>query len=179
MATAQPEGTPKSRASWRALTPVDIESLASIANIIHPGLPESPQVFLERITLFPSGCLALVDHSSNKLAGYAISHPIKHHQPPALDSLLETLHPAADQYYIHDLAILPEWQGKGYAKTCVEQILRVAEGYKTIGLVSVYGTATFWGRFGFKSVAMDDGLKDKLLAYGEDAVFIECRLSED
>lgn len=179
MTNAQQEEGAESRASWRTLIPEDINSLVSIANRIHSDLPESPQVFLERIILFPLGCLALIDHSRNELAGYAISHPIEYHQPPALDSLLETLHPAADQYYIHDLAILPGWQGKGYAKTCVEQILRVAEGYKTIGLVSVYGTAPFWGIFGFKKVETDDVLKAKLLAYGEDAVFLERRHLED
>ncbi|KAF1913423.1 acyl-CoA N-acyltransferase [Ampelomyces quisqualis] len=173
MDSAYQEERLERRVLWRKLTLDDIDSLASIANKIHPGLPESNEVFLERVGLFPKGCLALVDRQSNELVGYAISHPISYRQSPALNSLLGTLCQDADQYYIHDLAILPEWQGEGYAKTCIEQILQISKGYETTGLVSVYGTATFWEKFGFKPVETNDVLNAKLSAYGEDAVFLE------
>jgi predicted N-acetyltransferase YhbS len=175
MATAGRQENPGPRATWRKLTLEDIASLASIADIIHPGLPESDEVFLERTSLFPEGSLALVNRQSNQLVGYAISHPINYRQPPALDSLLGRLHQDVDQYYIHDLAILPEWQGKGHAKTCIEHIFQTAKCFATTGLVSVYGTAPFWGKFGFKPVETNDKLNAKLSAYGEDAVFLERR----
>jgi GNAT superfamily N-acetyltransferase len=160
------------QASWRNLTINDIEALAEIANKIHPGLPERNEVFAERIKLFSAGCLALVDNNTNKLHGYAISHPIRHQAPPPLDSLLGEIAKDADQFYIHDLAILPECQGRGYAKECLEMISKVAKKYQSTGLVSVYGTAPFWGRFGFVPVEMNVALQTKLVEYGEDAIFL-------
>ncbi|KAH7382393.1 hypothetical protein DE146DRAFT_748665 [Phaeosphaeria sp. MPI-PUGE-AT-0046c] len=160
---------------WRRLELRDIEALVSIADTIHPGLPERTEVFAERVILFPAGCLALVDDQSDKLYGYAISLPIAYRQPPALDVLLGRLPTEADQYYIHDVAILPEHQGKGYARCCVETLLVIADGYATTSLVSVYGTAPFWQRYGFMRVEPDGELVTKLLNYGEDAVFLERR----
>jgi GNAT superfamily N-acetyltransferase len=161
------------QATWRNLTIDDIEPLAQVANKIHPGLPERDEVFAERIKLFPAGCLALVDNKSNKLHGYAISHPIRYQAPPPLDSLLGEIAEDADQFYIHDLAILPECQGRGYGKECLEMLFEVAKKYQSTGLVSVYGTAPFWGRFGFVPVKMNVALQTKLVEYGEDAMFLE------
>jgi ribosomal protein S18 acetylase RimI-like enzyme len=162
-------------ASWRPLAPKDIPSLLLIASQIHPGLPERIEVFAERVKLFPEGCLALTRRDTQELVGYAISHPILHHQPPALDTLLGKINDGADQYYIHDLAILREYEGRGYAREAMEMLRRVAKRYESCCLVSVYGTASFWGRFGFVEVNMDDEIKAKLVWYGEDAVLMERR----
>lgn len=105
---------------WRRLSAEDIPRLAQVADAIHPGLPESNEVFLERVVLFPEGCMALVDENGN-LSGYAISHPIRYRQIPPLDYLLGGIAPDADQYFIHDLAILPESRGFGYAQQCIGQ----------------------------------------------------------
>jgi len=49
------------------------------------------------------------------------------------------------------------------------------KGYENTALVSVYGTASFWERFGFE-VIVDDGenMMEKLAlaCYGEGAVFM-------
>lgn len=158
---------------WRMLEPRDIEALVSIADAIHPGLPERAEVFAERATLFPDGCLALVDGEADKLYGYAISHPIRSRQPPALDILLEQIPTDADQYYIHDLAILPAHQGKGYSRTCMEILFKIANRYATTCLVAVYSTGPFWQKYGFQHVERDEDLVAKLVDYGDDAVFLE------
>ena len=80
--------TVHTEASWRELSINDINSLARVADKIHPALPESDSIFTERISLFPEGCLALLESNSNDLYGYTISHPIKRHQPPTFNSLL-------------------------------------------------------------------------------------------
>lgn len=161
------------RLTWRRLEPKDIEALVSIADIIHPGLPERTEVFAERAALFPVGCLALVDHEDDNLYGYAISHPIRYRQLPVLDTLWGQLPTDADQYYIHDVAILPEYQGKGYARTCIEKLLQVANSFATTGLISVYGTTPFWQKYGFQHVESNKELFTKLEDYGENAVFLE------
>lgn len=102
--------------AWHVMSISNIDSLVHVANKIHPNLPESAQVFAERIKLFPEGCLALMGNETDELFGYIISHPIRYRQPPALNSFLTEIAPDADQYYIHDLAILPELRGRGLAK---------------------------------------------------------------
>jgi GNAT superfamily N-acetyltransferase len=158
-------------AAWRPLTVGDVCHLIRIADEVHPDLPEREQVFAERIQLFPAGCLALVD-DGGELCGYAISHPINQHSPPALDSLLGRLAPSADQYYIHDLAILPSHRGRGLAAQCVMQLFEVAKPFATICLVSVYGTAGFWGRLGFIAEPVEEALSEKIAAYGQDALYM-------
>jgi GNAT superfamily N-acetyltransferase len=108
------------------------------------------------------------------LRGYAISHPILKGQPPAFDSLLGEI-PSDDQeqqYYIHDVAILPSVRGRGLAAKCVRRLLEVAKLYKITCLISVYATESFWSRFGFVPGAAEDGLAEKLRAYGEDAKYL-------
>jgi len=161
--------------SWRCLPLDRIRDLVKIADSIHPGLSERADVFVERVKLFPDGCLGLFDPETDELYGYAISHPINHRQPPALDSFLNDIDASADQYYIHDLAILPRARGSGSAQKCLELILTIAERYETTSLVSVYGTAPFWSKYGFEGCEIDDKLRAKLVDYGDDAMYLERR----
>jgi GNAT superfamily N-acetyltransferase len=129
------------------------------------------------VNLFPEGCLVLVEEGdeSDNICGYAISHPIRQRQPPALDSLLGEIPSDADQYYIHDLAILPKFRGGGLAAECIRKLFEVARRYPTTCLVSVYGTTPFWGRFGFVAEPVDEALSEKLCEYGADAAYLSRR----
>ena len=123
------EARQPSNPSWRRLSESDIDSLMSVAEEVHSDLSESTEVFTERVKLFPRGCLALVDEN-DRLCGYAISHPIRKGQPPALDSLLREMpsdEQGQQQYYIHDVAILPRVRGRGLAAQCVKQLLEMAK----------------------------------------------------
>lgn len=159
-------------AAWRQLTVRDIPGLVRVANEVHADLPESSHVFAERVKLFPEGCLTLVD--GKEVCGYAISHPIRDGRPPPLDSLLGEIPRDADQYYIHDIALLSRLRGHGLAAKAIEQLLILVRSYTTTCLVSVYGTAPFWNRFGFVFHSVDAVLLEKLRNYGEDATFL-CR----
>lgn len=154
------------------MTMGDIKGVLQVADEVHPDLPESEDVFVERLDLFPEGCLVLVQN--DQIGGYAISHPIRHCQPPDLDSLLGEIAADADQFYIHDLAILPRFRGQGLAAECIGKLLTlaVAKGYPTTCLVSVYGTSSFWGRFDFVAEPADELLASKLRNYGTDATFM-------
>ncbi len=168
----------QAKASWHELSVNNIKSLARVADKIHPDLPESDEVFAERVKLFPEGCLGLVEGKSNELCGYVISHPIRHLQPPALNSLLGEIASDADQYYIHDLAILPKLQGRDLARECINKLFAIAKRYPTTCLISVYGTQQFWSRFGFVPVQIDNVLEKKLLDYGDDATYLESKNEE-
>ncbi|RYC58919.1 hypothetical protein CHU98_g7282 [Xylaria longipes] len=161
-------------AIWRPLTPHDIVGLVHVANIVHTELQERDSVFAERARLFPEGCLVLEEEA--RICGYAISHPIRHRQPPTLDSFLGEIALEADQFYIHDVCILPELRGTGHAFDALDRLLATAERYPTTCLVSVYGTAPFWARFGFRPLdAIDHTLSEKMRGYGDDAVYLERR----
>ncbi|KAI1310893.1 acyl-CoA N-acyltransferase [Xylaria venustula] len=161
-------------AIWRPLTLDDIEGLAHVAGAVHPGLPERDVVFAERVKLFPEGCLVLEECA--RVCGYAISHPIRHGQPPALDSLLGEIAPDADQFYIHDVCVLPNFRGGGYATGAVKKLLTLAERYAATCLVTVYGTTSFWARFGFRPPhEIHHAVAEKVRGYGDDAIYLERR----
>lgn len=153
---------------WRAMRRWDLTDVARVAAKVHPELPESVEVFAERLRLFAAGCLVL-EHGGC-VVGYAVSHPISTESPPALNALLGEIPAGADQFYIHDIAVLPEARGAGQASEGIEMLLRVAERYRSAALVSVYGTSDFWGRFGFTPAAAD--MTAKLAPYGADAVYM-------
>ncbi|PYH46007.1 uncharacterized protein BP01DRAFT_423021 [Aspergillus saccharolyticus JOP 1030-1] len=192
--------------NWRPLTPTDIPALMHVANTVHTTLPERPEVFLERCNLYPTGCLVLdvspsakpaaahtsssapafassqptlplIQGGSVEICGYAISHPIRTHQPPPLDTLLGNIPADAKQYYIHDVAILSEHRGRGLAAEAVGRLRAVAErsAFASTGLVAVYGSKGFWGRFGFeeeRGEGEEEDLKRKVEGYGGDAVWL-------
>ncbi|KAK4114705.1 acyl-CoA N-acyltransferase [Canariomyces notabilis] len=157
-------------ATWRAATLDDVKGITQVADEVHRELPESEDVFAERVKLFPEGCLVLVN--GEHICGYAISHPIRNGQPPALDSMLGTIASDADQYYIHDVSILPTLRGNGLASACINKLLEVGDKYSTTCLISVYGTAKFWRRFGFMPGPLNPVLSEKLRGYGEDAAYL-------
>ncbi|KAL2015801.1 hypothetical protein VTK56DRAFT_4828 [Thermocarpiscus australiensis] len=164
-------------ATWRNMTSSDLNGVLRIANETHAALPESPSVFQERLRLFPEGCLVLAEGDGD-VCGYVVSHPIRRGQPPALNTLLHEIPRDADQYYIHDLVILPEFRGRGLAAEGVRRLLALAGRYPTTCLISVYGSAPFWARFGFVPEPVDEALQEKLRGYGADAVYLSRRNGE-
>ena len=161
---------------WRRAKPFDLPQMTEIAARIHPGLPERPEVFAEKMRLFPDGCLVLgADHA---IIVYGISHPWKLNQIPPLDDFLERLPPDADCFYVHDVVVLPEFRGKLTAGSYIDTIATLARSAQIgfLALVSVYDTDSLWGRFGFRKVAADAELSTKLRSYGETAKYMICDL---
>ncbi|VUC26836.1 unnamed protein product [Clonostachys rosea] len=157
-------------ASWRGMTSADIDGVLRVASEIHPDLPESAAVFAERLSIFPDGCLVLAQ--GDDVCGYAVSHPIRAGHPPALDQRIGEIAPDADQFYIHDLAILPRVRTRGLGAQCIERLLLVADQYETACLISVYNSASFWRRFGFVPEPTGAALSAKIRGYGPDAVYL-------
>lgn len=163
------QGETQNQALWRPMRAADLPEVMAVANEVHLDLPEDEAVFAERVALYPAGCLVL-QMPDGEIAGYAISHPIVPDQPPCLNSLLGEISVQAREYYIHDVALLPKLRGSGLAKAVIRQLLQQARGFDGVALVSVYGTADFWGRFGFVKSPRDMGAK--LAAYGDGAVYM-------
>ncbi|UPK24689.1 GNAT family N-acetyltransferase [Bradyrhizobium sp. 195] len=160
-----------SKPHWRAAHASDLAAISAIAARIHPGLPERPEVFAEKMRLYPDGCRVLV--ADDAIAGYGFSHPWKQHRIPPLDAFIARLPDDADCLYVHDVAVLPDFRGgvlRAYIAD-IEQLAR-ASGIATLALVSVYATRPLWERLGFRPATTDADLRAKLASYGEGATYM-------
>ena len=139
-----------------------------MADRLHPSFPEDPDVFTERLRLYPAGVRVL--DCDGTACGYLISHPWRSGTVPALNTLLRHLPADADMYYLHDLALLPSTRGTGAARLIVEEMAEHAraKGYPVMGLVAVNGSVPFWRRCGF-AVAEHAAMAETLASYEEAA----------
>ncbi len=166
---------PEPDPEWRPLEARDLLLVQEIADRIHPGLPESPAVFAEKVSLFPAGCLAL--ESGGAVVGYGIAHAWRLDRVPPLDRLLVALPDDPEVLYIHDVAILPQARGGNRAAEFVRRMTGVADslGVTKLALVSVYGTDLLWWRLGFR-VVEDARLATILRSYGPSAKYMVSRI---
>lgn len=162
---------------WQPLSSTDIPSVLAIAGQIHPGLFERPEIFIEKLELFPEGCKKLL--IDNQLAGYGFAHPWKLHSIPPLDTFLERIPTQPDCLYIHDVAILPDARGHNGAGLLVKilQSLAAQYGYNALSLVSVYMTTGFWQRFGFEIIKIE-AIEEQLRSYGNGASYMTMCLNK-
>jgi len=149
--------------AWRPMLPADIATVDRIGAVVHSDLPERAVVFAERLALFPPGCM-MTD------GGYAIAHPTKLGEPPALDTLLGALPAGADTLHVHDVALLPAMQGRGLGGSALKAITGVAgrHGFVWLSLVAVHGTPPYWARFGFQEAPASTALA----SYGAEARYM-------
>ncbi|WP_298242124.1 GNAT family N-acetyltransferase [uncultured Bradyrhizobium sp.] len=160
-----------SKPHWRPARVSDFRAIVAIAAQIHPDLPERPEVFMEKMQLYPPGCRVLA--SEDTVDGYGLAHPWTRHKIPQLDGFLERLPEHADCLYVHDVAVLPDRRG-GVARDYIAEIAELARasGITTLALVSVYATRPLWERLGFRAVTADAALRGKLASYGEGATYM-------
>jgi GNAT superfamily N-acetyltransferase len=160
-----------SKPYWRPAHASDLPAISTIAARIHPGLPERPDVFAEKMRLSPEGCRVLI--TADEIVGYGLAHPWMQHRIPQLDGFLERLPDDADCLYVHDVAVLPDFRGgasRAYVAD-IEELARVS-GIATLALVSVYATRPLWERLGFRPVIADAELRAKLASYGDSATYM-------
>ena len=144
----------------------DLKRVVDIAGVCYPNHPEDMDIFVERLRLFPDGCLVLA--GDRTLEGYVLSYPWRADAAPPLNALILGLPEIPEAYYLHDLALMPAARGRGHSRTALKRL--PADGLP-ITLVSVNGTAPFWERHGFVVQASAD-LNHKLASYGADARFM-------
>jgi GNAT superfamily N-acetyltransferase len=161
--------------SWRPAAVCDLDDIQRIADQIHPDLQERPEIFAERLKLFPEGCFVLVQNE--RVVGYGLSHPWFLNSIPPLNQLLGSIPRSPGCLLIHDVAALPQARGYGAARTLIELTAKLARerGIPCLALVSVYKTRPLWTRLGFEVVA-DSALTDKLKSYGTIARYMIRRL---
>lgn len=153
---------------WVNMAPEDLPEVMALAERVHPDLPEDAEVLAQRLKTFPAGCLVL--KLGGAVEGYAFAHPIPANQPPALNTAPEAISPMARMFYIHDFVVAPSQRGSGQAARGVEVLLGLGRAYEGAALISVYGTAPFWQKFGFRPVTSLPPAK--LASYGAGSVFM-------
>ncbi len=160
---------------WLPILPADLDSVNRLADNIHTTLPERPEVFEEKVRLFPKGCRKFV--LNGNMVGYGISHPWVLNAIPPLNEFLKNLPEKPGCLYLHDIVVAPEARGLGASGRFVDYIKLLAQeiGVPSLALVSVYGTDVLWSRFGFRAVLNSD-LSRKLLSYGTTAKYMICDL---
>ncbi|MCK1652344.1 GNAT family N-acetyltransferase [Bradyrhizobium sp. 149] len=160
-----------SKPHWRPARASDLPAISAIAARIHPNLPERPEVFAEKMRLYPDGCRVLA--ADERIVGYGLAHLWTQHRIPPLDGFLEHLPGDADCLYLHDVAVLPDLRG-GVARDYVVAIEDLARdsGIATLALVSVYATRPLWEHLGFRPVTADVELRAKLASYGDGATYM-------
>ena len=158
-------------AVWRPAAAADLDEVERIGNAIHVNLQERPEVFANKLALFPQGCFVLAHNGA--ITGYGVAHPWALGCVPALDTLMAALPAAPTCLYIHDVVVLPTARGQGAAGVLVDLYAAVAQRHdlRSLALVSVYGTYVFWERFGFQTTAAP-ALADKLQSYGDTARYM-------
>ena len=87
--------------------------------------------------------------------------------------------PHPDTLYLHDLAVLPELGGQGMAARLLRTLWQGAQrrGLQRAALVSVQGSQGFWQHHGYVAYTLQDtAQRERLAAYGRDAVYMMRRL---
>ncbi len=156
---------------WRLMEAGDLASVSAVAKEVHPEFPEDDAVFLNRLVLHQNGSYVLENGST--IIGYAVTHPWKSFDIPALNTVLSALPEHPDTYYIHDIALLGAARGSGAAGKIISIVASHAleSGFKTMSLVAVNGSSGFWEKQGFE-VANRPDIEPKLKTYSDDACFM-------
>lgn len=158
-------------AKWRSTTAADLDAIQKIANVVHPELAESSEVFAEKLRLFPEGCFVLAD--DGVVLGYAFVHPWRLNDVPKLNEFLRRIPSEPDCLLIHDVAVLQWARGRGASKALLDLIANLARDREipNLALVSVYNSHLHWGRLGFEVVS-NELIVAKLNSYGGTASYM-------
>lgn len=149
----------------------DIDAVCTMAAVCFPDHPEDRAVFLQRLSLYPQGCLVL--QGTGAQLGYAVAYPWPGDAVPPLNTLVDGLPDAPSVLYLHDLAVLPTARGGGLARAGLEHVIGLARavGLSTLALVAVNQAEGFWGHLGFEP-RQTPALVTKLASYGPDARYM-------
>jgi N-acetylglutamate synthase-like GNAT family acetyltransferase len=138
-----------------------------------PEFHESPEAFLAKLRVFPSGC-KMVDVAGESVA-YLISHPWTYENPPKLNPEVFTLPLWPDVFFIHSVTVKREYQkcgiGSALAKTAIA--LGQSHGFSRLTLISVQHSVSFWQKFAFKQVgSLPPSVRQALDGYGNSATYL-------
>ncbi|MFN3377275.1 MAG: GNAT family N-acetyltransferase [Burkholderiaceae bacterium] len=162
------------RFTVRPLTATDLPGLLAVQHACYgEGYLEPAEVFARRIAC-PVQCSQVAVAQGVVVAYLAAYRSRRGKVTPLHGDFEATTHP--DTLYLHDMAVHPEWAGRGLARALLAPVWKLAqhEGLAHSSLVSVQGSEAYWARQGFAVVALTDVQQQQRLAgYGPEAVYME------
>lgn len=122
----------------------------------YPYMPESLESFQSKQKAYPQGCLGLFNN--DVMIGYMLSHPWNNSVIKLNAIIKPVINPTC--YYLHDISILPEYQGNKFGQKMVGKAIELGNelGLKKFSLVSVNKSKKFWEKMGF--------ISNKIIKYG-------------
>lgn len=134
---------------WRAMDAADLAAVVEISDAVHGRFTEPAAVYRERLACYPHGCFVL--ERDGAVVGYLVSHPWTRGSSPELGRPIGAIPPAADTYYLHDIALLPSARGTGAGRSALTLVERCARagGFGDITLTAVGGADRYWATQGF------------------------------
>ncbi len=157
----------------RAMKSEDLDDICQLQTYTYAAhFYESRDSFAAKLQFFPRGCHIV--ESGGIIAGYMFSHPWKIDLPTPLDMRELDKNIPADCYYIHDVSVLPSFQGQGLASRFISTAAEIARECRlnTLALVSVQGSENFWNMRGFHARLATGTLANSLIGYGEGAQYM-------
>ena len=160
-----------SEPGWRAMREADLDIVTAISDVVHQDFRESRETYAERLALYPAGCI--VFEQGGEVKGFLVAHPWYAEAAPELDARLGSLPDGKENFYLHDIALLPDTRGSGAGRGATAFVLDHARGvgFASVSLVAVNGADSFWAAQGFSIVeATKDG--GPLPGYGAGTYFM-------
>lgn len=157
----------------RELTEADLEDLLLVQRAAYGDIYiESKEIFHTKLIVSKETCLAGI--KENRLAGYCIGFNWQSGLPVPLHSDIREIPHQENSYYLHDIAIHPDFEGQGLAKQFLEKSIEIAKqrGFKSVELTAVQKAATYWQKFGFRPMAQAEG------GYGSEAMRYQLILND-
>ena len=136
----------------KKLTYACIDDILSIqASVYIPEYHEKKETFTNIIKVFPEGCLGI--SYKNILCGYIFFHPYFKELIKPLNHKLIVLG-TENCIYLHDIAIHPDHQKKGYSKILLHEADKQTKKQKISlqSLVSVQNSLSFWQKNNFNLI---------------------------
>lgn len=159
-------------------TLIDLDHILAIQDLCYYAIePESKLSMASKIVVSPDTCFVAKEYG--QIMGYLLSIPALLGEPPALDSETKSVIENPECLYLHDLAVHPDIRGKGVGVLLLNQFMDIAreKGFQYSSLISIQNSVSFWEKQGFYPVNPSENLKHKLCSYGQDAVYMEKKLS--
>ncbi|MDI5965657.1 GNAT family N-acetyltransferase [Streptomyces sp. SL13] len=138
------------------------------------GLSEERAALESKVRASPRTCFAL--DLGQRLAGYLLALPYPESRYPELGGPEETAFTSAN-LHLHDCVVAADLRGRGLAGHLLRHLLSTARthGYRSVSLVAVAGTETFWAANGFtghREIALSEG-------YGANSAYMSMTVPAD
>jgi ribosomal protein S18 acetylase RimI-like enzyme len=142
-----------------------IEDITEDIFVYPETFDESFLAFNLKIEKFPQGCFCC--EIEGRPVGYGISHPWREDLGIVkLNDEKFTVPKDPDIYYIHDIAVIRDFRGKGIGSNLMTKCIETGKNldFNKFKLVSVLNSHFLWQKFGFK-------IKEKII-YGQTDAYI-------